>query len=79
MSTGTEIINSSVAAATKTVKPVSLWANSLKLFVLTHPVGFFALTGGIVVAYGAYSYASLHLEKEKKASDQPPADEHELV
>lgn len=74
MLTGIQLLNSGVAAATKTLKPVSLWGSSLKVLVLAHPVAFLALTGSSIVTVGIYTFAAQKIEDKKKESDRLSSD-----
>lgn len=61
-----EIIQGGLKAATTSIKPLSFWSASLKTLVVTHPVGFLALTGSGVIGYGVCQFASEIMLKRKK-------------
>ena len=78
MLTGSELIKSTVTAASKAIKPISLWGSTLKVLVITHPVAFLALTGSSIIGLGAYTFTAQKIDKRNEAKSAIASKEKEM-
>ncbi len=62
---GTDLAKAGIKTVTNSIKPLSLWSNSLKKLAITHPAGFFMLTSGAIVGLGVYHLTTNMLNKKK--------------